>query len=80
MSGKQNKCPHPTCDKMKPLDMYACRKHWASLPRDIQQKIYAGFYKMKKGDGTDWQAADKVALEYWGKKLKPTAPVQGSLL
>jgi len=64
-----NECPHPTCKKQKPMDHYACKDHWFSLPSKIQKKIWAGF---RQGDilkeGSLWSVADKEALQYWRKK------------
>jgi hypothetical protein len=61
---QQNKCPHPQCNNMKPLDQYACRRHWYTLPKSLQNKIWEGFKKGKLSD--DWQRAHLAALEYWG--------------
>ena len=73
MGTKRNKCAHPDCDKMKPLEQYACQEHWFSLPKDIRDEIWRGF----KRDGTSWFDAHKLAQSFWadqGVKSKTRKP------
>lgn len=57
----KNKCPHPTCEVMKPREMYACKPHWFSLPKRIRDKIWTGY----RSNIQLWLEADKEAQEYW---------------
>ena len=61
-----NKCPHPTCEKMKPRDQYACRGHWFSLPKAIRDAIWNGY----RNGASSWTAADKQAQDYWASEEK----------
>lgn len=59
-----SRCPHPACNAPKPGNMYACRKHWFSLPQNIRNAIWAAY----KGSGAlsePWLKADKQATDFW---------------
>jgi hypothetical protein len=59
-----NKCPHPTCQKPKPFDNYACSSHWFSLPKSIRDAIWKA-YRENGALSPQWLAADKQAQKYW---------------
>ena len=64
-----SRCPHPTCGAPKPGNMYACRKHWFSLPQHIRNAIWAAF----KGHGAlsePWNKADTQAIQFWEAQMK----------
>lgn len=59
-----NDCPHPECTEKKPVNMYACRRHWFSLPKRIRDKIWDGY----ANDAQLWLEADREAAAFWGGK------------
>lgn len=60
-----NNCPRPNCELQKPRTQYACRKHWFSLPKNIQRDILDGYAVGALSE--KWIEADKEALAYWKK-------------
>ena len=37
-------CPAPGCKKLIGVDLYACRDHWFSLPKDLRDRIYGAYH------------------------------------
>ena len=62
----QHTCPHPDCAASVPLDMYSCRPHWFSLPKQIRDEIWAGYREGRLSNR--WLAADKQAKAFWSTK------------
>jgi len=61
-------CPHPDCDIQIPWSMFACRKHWLTLPQRIKTGILAAWRKVSNGnaDGiAEHDAACAEAMAYW---------------
>lgn len=42
-------CPFDGCTKMIPSSMFACLKHWRSMSKEDQIRIYACFNSYKNG-------------------------------
>jgi hypothetical protein len=36
-------CPHPDCENSIPREVFACRMHWFSLPKELRSEIWANF-------------------------------------
>lgn len=66
-------CPHPKCEVPKVSSMYACKKHWFSLPKKIRDRIWRGY----RGDSTLWHEADKEASEHWKQEIDNERPTPG---
>lgn len=64
-----NRCPHPSCERLKPFEMYACKAHWFSLPKPIRDDIWSA-YRKHGALSTEWLAADQAAADFW--KSSPT--------
>jgi hypothetical protein len=61
------KCTYPGCkNKAENDNYYACRIHWATLPKDIQSRLLIG---LKKVTSDRWFSAHTEALDFWNKKL-----------
>jgi hypothetical protein len=65
-----NKCPHPSCARQKPREVYACRPHWQSLPKKIRNLIWDGY----RSSPSLWLKADKMATEFWVSRENVTCP------
>lgn len=60
----KNMCPFPGCPNRKPNHIYACPRHWRSLPLDLQRNIKAAYF----GPGalsTAWMKAHEEAMAFW---------------
>lgn len=63
-----NACPHPTCNLQKPINRYACTKHWSILPLRIKDKITRGF---NKGSLTElWFEGHNLAKEFYKNRIE----------
>lgn len=56
-------CQADTCDSRRRRDQIMCRKHWAAVPRAIQQHVYAT-YDRAAGirQSAEWLAAIDAAI------------------
>lgn len=61
---RRNKCNHPDCDALKPVDMYACRSHWFRLPVGLRMEILRAFAQ-KGALSPEWLAAHGKAVAFW---------------
>lgn len=52
----------PRCNAEKKREMYACKKCWFSLPKQIRDDIWLGY----RENPVLWHDADRRAKEYWG--------------
>jgi len=43
MNQLTNPCPHPTCNERVALEVFACRRHWFSLPQALRNQIWANY-------------------------------------
>lgn len=59
----QNKCGYPGCAAMKDSTLYACRRHWWMLPKNIREGLAMGY----KSSRSQWVEADRAAKDYWSK-------------
>ncbi len=58
-----HKCPVEDCVEQVPRNVYACKHHWFSLPKEIREQILIGYRSSAK----IWLEADKAAREFWEK-------------
>jgi hypothetical protein len=63
-----NKCAHPHCQALKPVNLYACKAHWYSLPEAIRHDLNRCHMRQTK---PAWLKAHKKAQAYWAKKPGP---------
>ena len=57
-----HRCPAPGCVARVPFGIFACRKHWIDLSRDIRGEISASW---ADGDYLAHSAARARALAWW---------------
>jgi hypothetical protein len=62
-------CPRDGCDKVISSDLFACSRHWYTLPRVIRDDIWHAWRAYDRGNGTleDLQAAHGRAFTFWGQ-------------
>lgn len=56
-------CPHPTCDERIPAHMFACRRHWWSLPQGLRSRIWSNY---RSGDLERIADGYAEAARHWG--------------
>jgi hypothetical protein len=59
-------CAWPGCRRPVPLDMWGCRTHWFSLPKEIQDAIWQGWKVGKLSP--EWITANEQA-QAWIKDM-----------
>lgn len=57
-------CPHPDCEIPVEDEMFACRKHWFSLPQDIRSPIWTAYRRHGVGS-EELAAAHRRARDFW---------------
>ena len=57
-----HRCPAPGCVARVRFDVFACRRHWIDLSRDIRDEISASW---AEGDYLAHSAARSRALAWW---------------
>lgn len=57
-------CPHPDCDAEVANEMFACRKHWYSLPQDVRTSIWRAYRQHGVGS-TELREAHQRADDFW---------------
>lgn len=55
-------CPHPDCDVALAADVFACRRHWFSLPQGLRNRIWANY---RSGDVGRISAGYDEAAQHW---------------
>ena len=61
--GKCHICSWPDCRRPVPLDMWGCKPHWFTLPKEIRDEIWQGYRRAGKLS-PEWLAANEQALEW----------------
>jgi hypothetical protein len=59
--GKVHICGWPGCNRPVPLDMWGCKSHWFTLPKEIRDEIWQGYGRGGKLSPA-WLAANEKAL------------------
>jgi hypothetical protein len=60
-------CHWPGCPVEVPPAMFACRRHWFSLPKTIRCEIWRTYRKGQESDknpSSEYIAAARAALDY----------------
>jgi hypothetical protein len=66
-------CHNPHCEKEIRPELFACPRHWFSLPVNIRTEIKKHYRPGQEGDkkpSENWLGAARAALEYWEKKFQ----------
>jgi hypothetical protein len=58
----EHECPAPDCQVRVPRHKFVCRSHWYALPKDIRDRVWAGFRHAPLGGAHRQAMAD--AIEY----------------
>lgn len=61
--GKVHICGWPGCRRPVPLEMWGCKSHWFTLPKEIRDAIWQGYGRNGKLS-PEWIAANDKALEW----------------
>jgi hypothetical protein len=81
---EKRKCRWPGCTVMVRPNLYACKRHWYSLPRTLRDAIWEAYQPGQENDlakvSDAWVAADEAArrwaAEREGMELQPK-PAEG---
>ncbi len=44
------KCPFTGCDAVVPSELFGCRKHWRSMPKDLKARIWKLYDAYRAGE------------------------------
>lgn len=64
----QHECPAPGCTAMVAQSQFACRPHWYALPKDIRDRIWAGY---RNGDTEAHRRAMADGIDYLQARYGP---------
>lgn len=57
-------CPAPGCHRSIGLEMFACREHWFSLPKEIRDEVWSSYrhrLRVAKSDDLDARRSAREA-------------------
>jgi hypothetical protein len=60
--GKVHICGWPECRRPVPLEMWGCKAHWFSLPKEIRDEIWQAYTRGKLSP--EWLAANEKAVAW----------------
>ena len=69
-----SRCPIPGCKVDVASDMFACKRHWFSLPKYIRDEIWASYrdgIRKRTHPTKRWRMAAHNAMEYLRDKAGP---------
>ena len=55
-----HKCAADGCDVIVATDLLMCRKHWFKVPKDIRDRVWAGY---RRGLDAEYDAAVAAAVD-----------------
>lgn len=64
-------CHHPFCEQPCPPRMFACRPHWASLPKRFKDAIWASYspgQERRMDPSREYLDAARAAVNYWRER------------
>lgn len=78
---RDHECHWPDCKVQVPPAMWGCKKHWFSLPKDLQTKIWRAYRPGQEIDGNPSDEYLEVAMEVqrWIANHLAEKSKQGSL-
>lgn len=68
MSGLRE-CPREGCTKRISSDLFACSRHWFTLPKDVRDDVWRAYRAWTNGNGefAELEAAHARAFAAWGQ-------------
>jgi hypothetical protein len=63
------RCPYEGCTKRIGRELFACSRHWFTLPPDVREEINRAWRAYSRGNGTldALTAAHERAYTAWGQ-------------
>lgn len=56
-----HRCAADSCEKIVPSDRLMCKPHWFKVPKDLRDRIWAGYRDVTI---RDYDVAVQLAIEY----------------